>query len=71
MARRTITFLVAITVDEDAMRLREDDDRQAWEDILGTLTTALETIALDNLDGIDATVRVAAGNTGIEYGRPS
>ena len=34
-----------------------------------TLTVALTTIAQDNLrDDLEADVRVAAGNTGIEYG---
>lgn len=68
MTRRTISFIVAVTVDEDAMREREEHDPAAWQIVTGALGVAFETIARDNLDlALDADVRVAAGTTGIDY----
>lgn len=72
MARRIVSFHIEVTVDEDAIRGLEDDDPHAWADLTGTLETAFETIAHDNLDPHrvpDPTVRVVTGPTKVEYRR--
>ena len=66
MTRRTLNLSVDITVDEDAMRLREDDDPQAWSDTINVIRTALHTIAHDNLPD-DAVVVVRKRRVGIDY----
>lgn len=68
MARRTIDFHLRVAVDEDAMRALEDDDPHAWLELLGSLSTAVETIVADNLDPAwTPDVTVGTGPTGIEY----